>query len=93
MVQYAAVSDIANYRIGVPQSVDPLEHLYRLERDMDAAERRTMEMIRGLSERLDSLETRVSSLDRNMSGVSRQLETELVALAERIASLETGLAA
>lgn len=82
-----------SYRPSMPQSVDPLEHLYQLERDLEASERRNAAVIEDIARRLDTLEKQVSSLNAGLNQTSVQLEREVLALAERIASLENTKAA
>tara|TARA_R110000868_G_scaffold266660_1_gene525985 strand:+ start:23866 stop:24120 length:255 start_codon:yes stop_codon:yes gene_type:complete len=81
---------MSSYRSGLPQSVDPLAHLYNLEREMENAERRTASMIDELARRLDSLEMKVSTVSENLEGVNRELEQKVVALARRVNSIENG---
>lgn len=82
-----------NYGQTLPQVADPIEHLYMLERELDAAEKRTASMIGDLAARLDMLEDQVSESTRKNEAVSRELELEVVALANRINTLEVARAA
>tara|TARA_R110002051_G_scaffold25375_1_gene62027 strand:- start:583 stop:870 length:288 start_codon:yes stop_codon:yes gene_type:complete len=90
VVAYTQPVDMSSYRSGLPQSVDPLAHLYNLEREMENAERRTASMIDELARRLDSLEMKVSTVSENLEGVNRELEQKVVALARRVNSIENG---
>lgn len=82
-----------SYRSGMPRTVNPLEHLYMLEREIEAAERRTSSMIEDLARRLDRLESRVSSVSEGVEHANRKLELEIVALSDRLHSLEGNRAA
>lgn len=93
MSAYGEVLDMAGYRPDLAHGADPLEHLFKLESDLEAAEQRTATMIAELFRRLEDLEARVSSLGNRVDDSSRQLEREVVALADRIASLEKSRAA
>ncbi len=84
----AAVFEIQQYRQAPQQTVDPIEHLYRLERDLASAERRTTEMLAELTERLSELENRVSHISERSDEGSRRIERDLVALAGRVEQLE-----
>lgn len=88
MLQYGDVVSMDSYRSTLPRTVNPLEHLYMLERELEAAERRTTSMIEDLTRRLDQLETRVSSISQGAESASRKLELEIVALSDRLFSLE-----
>lgn len=93
MYGYGEVVNMTSYRHGLPQTTDPLEQLYKLERDLEASEQRTASLIAELSKRLEALETTVASINSRVGVSSRQLEREVLALAERIASLEDRRAA
>ncbi len=90
VVAYNHPVDMSSYRPGVPQSVDPLAHLYNLEREMENAERRTASIIDDLARRLDRLETKVSTVSESLEGANRALEQKVVALAHRVNSFEDG---
>ncbi|MEX2455203.1 MAG: hypothetical protein WD470_10895 [Rhodospirillaceae bacterium] len=84
---------MSSYRVNPVHSADPLEHLYLLERRLDAAERRAASMLDDLSRRLGNLETRVSDIGENSEVRSRKLELDVLALHARLASLENTPAA
>jgi predicted nucleic acid-binding Zn-ribbon protein len=84
---------MSSYRSGVPQVTDPLEHIYKLERELDMSEKRTASMIEDLARRLQQLETRMSAVTEGLDRSSRKLEREIVALSDRLASLEGDKAA
>ena len=71
-----------------PGRLDPIEHLYRLERDLAQAERRTSEILADLTGRLADLEDQVSRLSTRTANGSRALERDLFALAKRVEQLE-----
>ncbi|MGB0632309.1 MAG: hypothetical protein ACPGRZ_16585 [Alphaproteobacteria bacterium] len=77
-----------SYRASVPQTSDPLEFLYKLERDLELSERKTVSLIEDLAKRLDLLETRVSSISERVDHSNRQIEKDVIALADRLHSLE-----
>lgn len=93
VVAYKEVVDMASYRANLPQALNPLEQLYKLERDLEIAEQRTASMIEELAYRMDLLETRVSSVSERLDSVNRQLELDIVALAERVNAIENDRAA
>lgn len=85
VVAYNQPTNMTPYhQAGLPQQVDPLAHLYNLEREMENAERRTASIIEDLVKRLDKLEQKVVSVDSGFSAVSRQLEQKVVSLAQRV---------
>ena len=89
-----ALSEVVNmdtYRANLPQPADPLEYLYRLERDLEQSEQKTASMIEELSKRLDLLETRVSSITERFDHANRQIEKDVIALADRLQNLEGDL--
>lgn len=90
VVAYNQPIDMTSYRASVPQPVDPLAHLYNLERELDNAERRTASMIDDLARRLDNLELKVVAVGERFEDVNRQLERNVVSLADRINSIENG---
>jgi hypothetical protein len=87
--QYQPV-DMTTYRASVPQPVDPLAHLYNLERELENAERRTASMIDDLARRLDNLELKVVTIGERFEVANRQLERSLVSLAARINTIDNG---
>lgn len=93
MTGYGEVVFMTNYRQTLPQPTDPLEHLYKLERDLEAAEQRTASLIDELTRRLEALESTVSSINSQVGDSSRQLERDILNLAQRIATLEKDRAA
>ena len=88
LVEYHEVVDMAAYRANLPQTVDPISHLYKLEQDLMASEQETAKLINALSQRLDLLETRVSSMTQHFDNANRQLERDVVSLAQRVARFE-----
>lgn len=82
-----------SYRPSLPQSVDPLEHLYQLERDLEASERRNIAALEDMARRIGALEEQVSSMNTGLSQTSVHLEREVLALAERLQMLENTKAA
>lgn len=93
MVQHGAVIQMDSYRPSLPQSVDPLEHLYQLERDLEASERRNIAALEDMARRIGALEEQVSSMNTGLSQTSVHLEREVLALAERLQMLENTKAA
>lgn len=87
------VLEMNSYRVNSVLSANPLEHLYMLERQLDASERRTASMLGDLVRRLDHLEMRVSSIEENSEIANRKLELDIAVLHDRLASLERTLAA
>lgn len=81
---------MSSYRANVPQPVDPLAHLYNLERELENAERRTASVIEDLVRRLDRLEQKVSTVGEQFEGMNRQLEQKIVSLTLRVDSIEIG---
>jgi chaperonin cofactor prefoldin len=79
---------MSSYRTNVPQPVNPLEFLYKLERDLARSETQSTAMIEDLSSRLELLETRVSAISERFDNSNRQLEKDVVELAARLQSLE-----
>jgi len=90
VVAYNQRTEMTSYRSNVPQPVDPLAHLYNLERELDESERRTASMIDDLTKRLDNLENKVSTVSDRFENINRQLEQAVVLLAERVRSFEDG---
>jgi soluble P-type ATPase len=93
VVAYKEVIDMASYRENLPQTVNPLEQLYKLERDLKIAERRTASMIEELAHRMDLPDTRVSSVSERLDSVNRRLEIDIDALAGRVNAIENDRAA
>lgn len=93
VVQYGEVVEMSSYRSGIPQVADPLEHIYKLERELEMAEKRTASMIEDLARRLAQLETRMSAVTQGLDQSSRKLEREIVALSDRLTTLEIDKAA
>lgn len=90
VVAYNQQTGMTSYRSNVPQPVDPLAHLYNLERELDESERRTASMIDDLAKRLDNLENKVSTVSERFESINRQLEQAVVSLAHRVRSMEDG---
>ncbi len=98
VVSYNQPTSLTSYRTNltphrphVPsQHVDPMTHLYNLEREMEMSERRTASMLDDLVQRLDSLENKVEDVSGRFETINRQLEKAVVALAQRVNSVEGG---
>ena len=90
VVAYNQRTEITSYRSNVPQPVDPLAHLYNLERELDESERRTATMIDDHAKRIDNLEVKVSQVSNRFEGINCQLEQAVVMLAKRVGSMEDG---
>lgn len=91
VVAYNQSHNVTPYSSGVPQHIDPLSHLYNLEREMENAERRTASMIDDLVKRLDNLEIKVSTVSAGINNVSRELEQKVVSLAQRVNAMTDGV--
>lgn len=100
VVSYNQPTSLTSYRTNLAtqqphapapmQHVDPMMHLYNLEHQMEMAERRTASMMDDLVKRLDSLEDKVSNVSGRFENINRQLEKAVVALAQRVNSIEDG---
>jgi len=88
VVAYNQRTEMTSYRNNVPQPVDPLAHLYNLERELDESERRTASIIDDLAKRLDNPENKVSTVSDRFESINRHLEQAVVTLAERVRSIE-----
>jgi len=90
VVAYNQRTEMTSYRSNVPQPVNPLAHLYNLERELDESARRTASMTDDLAKRIDNLEVKVSKVSNRFEDINRQLEQAVVMLAERVGSMEDG---
>lgn len=72
------------------QHVDPMTYLYNLEHEMEMSERRTASMMKDLTERLYTLEDKVEKVGGRFETINRQLEKAVIALAQRVNSIEGG---
>lgn len=73
-----------------PQHIDPMTYLYSLEREMELSERRTASMMEDLAQRLDTLEDKVADVGGRFETINRHLEKAVIALAQRVNSIEGG---
>lgn len=98
VVSYNQPTSLTSYRTNLtshysqtaPQHVDPMTYLYNLEREMEISERRTASMMEDLAQRLDTLEDKVASVSGRFETINRQLEKAVVALANRVNTMESG---
>lgn len=72
------------------QHADPMTYLYNLEHEMEMSERRTASMMNDLVQRLDTLEDKVAKVGGRFETINRQLEKAVIALAQRVNSMEGG---
>lgn len=100
VVSYNQPTSLTSYRTNLatqqppaPASmhhVDPMTYLYNLEHQMEMSERRTATMMDDLVKRLDGLENKVTTVSDRFENINRQLEKAVIALAQRINSIEDG---
>ena len=98
VVSYNQPTSLTSYRTNLTphqshvssQHADPMTYLYNLEREMEMSERRTASMLDDLVQRLDNLENKVEDVSGRFETVNRQLEKAVVALAQRVNSVEGG---
>ena len=88
VVAFSEVVHMGSNRASVPQISDPLEYLHKLERDLAMFEQKTASLVEDLAKRLDLLETPVSSMTERFYVANRQIERDVIALADRLHTLE-----
>lgn len=99
VVSYNQPTNLTSYRTSLapteqthaaPQHLDPMIHLFNLEREMEISERRTASMMEDLAQRIDSLEVKVDNVSERFETINRQLEKAVISLAQRINTIEGG---
>ena len=88
LVALSEVVHMGSYRASVPQISDPLEYLHKLERDLTMSEQYTASLVEDLAKRLELLETRVTSMTERFDVENRQIERDVIALADRLHTLD-----
>lgn len=99
VVSYNQPTNLTSYRTSLaaaeqthaaPQYVDPMTYLFNLEREMEISERRTASLMEDLAGRLNSLEDKVTNVSGRFETINRQLEKAVIALAQRVNTMEDG---
>ena len=96
-VSYNQPANLTSYRTSLApsgrthaaqQHMDPMTYLYSLEREI--SERRTASMMQDLIGRLDTLEGKVENVSGRFETINRELEKAVIALAQRVNTMESG---